>query len=57
MNDIESVFRRAVEYAISVVGIEGLRATSMFPNSTREGWGGGRSGDGGTTFVEGWGGD
>ena len=39
---IEEAVRYAVLYAISLVGIEGLRATSMFPNSRREGWGGGR---------------
>lgn len=40
--NVEAAVRYAVLYAISVVGIDGLRATSMFPNSRREGWGGGR---------------
>jgi hypothetical protein len=38
---------RAVLYAIEIVGIEGLRATSMFPSSHRAGFG---DMDGGSGF-------
>lgn len=35
----------AVHHAISIVGIDGLRATSMFPSSRREGLQGTRGQD------------
>jgi len=35
MQKVEAAFRHAVEHAICVVGIEGLKRTSMFPSSSR----------------------
>jgi hypothetical protein len=33
--EIKAAIEAAVRHAISVVGLEGLKATSMFPNSSR----------------------
>ncbi len=38
MKEVDPVYlaiKKAVEYAISIVGIEGLRKTSMFPSSRK----------------------